>query len=147
QALSERAISVLKTAIENGHSDYTQMQEDADLDPIRDLPELRELMKPGHLDRSYAAVWRGEAGFEANAIFGLDPAAQLQRCRDLESQGYRMVSASVAQISPGGPPLTASVWHRPVISEQAKDKLAQRKTRATIALLRRGKTEDVWPRL
>jgi len=99
------------------------------------------------MDRSYAAVWSGEAGFGANSIFGLDPAAHLQRCRELESQGYRMISLSVARISPGGPPVTASVWHRPVISEQARDRLAERQARAAIALIRMGKAEEVWPLL
>ncbi len=43
--------------------------------------------------------------------------------------------------------MTASVWHRPVISEQAKDQLAQRQARAAIALIRMGKGEEVWPLL
>ena len=99
QALADRALGVLKTAIENGYSDYSHMQEAADLDPIRGRPEFGEIMKAGRLDRSYAAVWDGEFRFEASPIFGLDPAAQLQQCRGLESQGYRMVSLSVAPIS------------------------------------------------
>ena len=33
QSLSERALSLLRTAIENGYADYKHMQEDADLDP------------------------------------------------------------------------------------------------------------------
>jgi len=147
QALADRAIVVLRTAIENGYSDYKHMQEDADLDPIRGLPEFGEIMKAGHLDRSYAAVWSGEAGFEAIPILGLDPAAHLKRCRELESQGYRMVGLSAARIAPGAPPLTASVWHRPVISEQAKDRLAERQARAAIALVRMGKANEVWPLL
>jgi len=147
QALSNRAIGVLKTAIENGYSDYNYMQEDADLDPIRGLPEFGAIMKGGHSDRSYAAVWSADVGFEASPIFGLDPAAHLQQCRELESEGYRMVSLSVARIAPGGPPVTASVWHRPMISEQAKDRLAERQARAAIALIRMGKAEEVWPLL
>ncbi len=126
QSLADRAIGVLKTAIENGYSDYNHIQEDADLDPIRDLPAFGEIMQGGHSDRSYAAVWSGEPGFEASPIFGVDPAAHLQRCRELESQGYRMVSLSAVRISAGGPSIAASVWHRPVISEPAKDQLAER---------------------
>ncbi len=55
--------------------------------PLRDLPAFAEIMKPGHLDRSYAAVWTGDFQFEASPIFGLDPTAHLQRCRELGSQG------------------------------------------------------------
>ncbi len=104
-------------------------------------------MKAGHLDRSYAAVWMGDYRFEASPIFGLDPTAHLQRCRELVAQGYRMVALSVARTSSEGPPITASVWHRPLITEEAKDQLAKRQARAAIALLRMGKTEQVLPLL
>ncbi len=73
------------------------MQEDADLDPSRDLPAFAEIMKAGHLDRHYAALWSGEAGDEAMTSVGLDPATHLLRCRELESQGYRMVATSLAR--------------------------------------------------
>ena len=77
------------------------MQEDADLDPLRELPAFAEIMKAGHLDRSYAAVWTGDFRFEASPLLGLDPTAHLQRCRELVAQGYRMVALSVARTSPG----------------------------------------------
>ena len=60
----ERAIHLLRTAIENGYTDYKQMQERADLDPIRKLPAFAEVMKAGILDRSYTAVWAGDVPFE-----------------------------------------------------------------------------------
>ena len=144
---AERAIHLLQTAIQNGYSDYNHMQEDADLDPIRDLPAFAEIMKAGHLDRSYAAVWTGDFRFEASPLFGLDTAAQLQQCRELVAQGYRMVALSVARTSPGGLPIAASVWHRPVITEETKDQLAERQARAAVALLRMGKAGEIMPLL
>ena len=104
-------------------------------------------MKAGHLDRSYAAVWTGDFRFEASPLFGLDPAAHLQRCRELVAQGYRMVALSVARTSPEGPPITASVWHRPVITEETRDRLAERQARAAVALLRMGKADEIMPLL
>jgi serine/threonine protein kinase/formylglycine-generating enzyme required for sulfatase activity len=95
------------------------------------------------LVRSYAAVWSGDARFEAEVVLGLDPAGQLRRGRELADQGYRMVSLSVAQTSPEGPPVAATVWHRPVITEETKDRLAERQARAAIALFRMGKTPDL----
>jgi hypothetical protein len=83
--------------IQNGFSDFNHMQEDAGLDPSRDLPAFAEIMKAGHLDRHYAALWSGEAGDEAMTSVGLDPATHLLRCRELESQGYRMVATSLAR--------------------------------------------------
>ena len=123
------------------------MQEAVDLDPCRDLPAFADIMKPGHLDRSYAAVWTGDDRFEASPLFGLDTAAQLQQCRELASQGYRMVALSVARTSPGGLPIAASVWHRPVITEETRDQLAKRQARAGVALVRMGKAEEVFPLL
>ena len=144
---AERAIHLLRTAIQNGYADYRHMQEDADLDPLRQLPAFADIMEAGHLDRSYTAVWMGEFRFEASPLLGLDPTAHLQRCRELEEQGYRMVALSVARTSTEGPPITASVWHRPVITEETKDQLAERQARAGVALVRMGKAEEVWPLL
>ncbi len=146
-SLSERALSLLRKAIQNGYSDYNHMQEDADLDPLRQLPAFADLMKPGNLDRSYAAVWMGDFRFEASPLLGLDPAVHLRRCRELASQGYRMVALSVARTSAEGPPITASVWHRPVITEETKDQLAERQARAAVALLRMGKAGEIMPLL
>src|SRR5208337_1672615 len=133
KALSERAFSLLRKAIQNGYAGYKHMQEDADLDPLRQLPAFADIMKAGHLDRSYAAVWAGDFRFEASPLFGLDTAAQLQRCREMVAQGYRMV--------------TASVWHRPVITEETRDRLAERQARAGVALVRMDKAEEAWPLL
>jgi len=144
QPLADRAIGLLKAAIANGYSDFNHMREDADLDPIRGLPVFGEIMKGGHLDRVYAAVWTGDVGLEANPVFGLDPDDHLQRCRELESEGYRMVSLSVVWTSPDRLPVTASVWHRPVVSEEAKDRLAERQARAAVALVRLGRANEVW---
>ena len=143
----ERALSLLRKAIENGYTDYWHMQEDADLDPIRDLPAFVDIVKPLHLGRSYAAVWTGDVQFEAIPLFGVDPTTHLQRCRELMAQGCRIVALSVARTSSEGPPITASVWHRPVITEETKDRLGERQVRAGVALLRMGRADEIMPLL
>ena len=80
-------------------------------------------------------------------VFGLDPAAHLAQCRKLIAEGFRPVSVSATRTIPEGPPVTASVWHRPVVSEEVKDGLAMRQARAAVALVRLGKAESVWPLL
>jgi serine/threonine protein kinase/formylglycine-generating enzyme required for sulfatase activity/tetratricopeptide (TPR) repeat protein len=145
--LAERAIRLLGTAIENGYTDYQHMQDDADLDPLRELPAFAEILKAGHLDRSYTAVWSGDLLSEASPLLGLDPTSHLQRCRALVSQGYRMVSLSVARTSSDGEPVTTSVWRCPVITEETRDQLAKRQARAAIALLRIGKAAEFMPLL
>jgi tetratricopeptide (TPR) repeat protein len=149
RVLADRAIALLKTAVENGYSKYNEMQVDVDLDPIRARPEFAEIIKAGHLDRAYAAVWSGDTRFEAIPVYGLDLAAQLARCRDLAAHGYRVVSLSVGRTSTSSeaPLVTASVWHRPVVTELTKDQLAERQARAAIALIRMGNAEKVWPLL
>ena len=147
RSLSERALVVLRKAIENGYADYRHMQEDADLDSLRDQSAFAEILKAGHLDRSYAAVWAGDLSFESSPIFGLGPTAHLQRCRELAAQGYRMVALSAARTVAGGSPITSSVWHRPVITEETRDRLAERQARAAVALVRMGRAGEIVPLL
>jgi hypothetical protein len=40
--------------------------------------------------------------------------------------------------------VTASVWHRPVITEETRDRLAERQARAAVALVRMGKADEIW---
>jgi formylglycine-generating enzyme required for sulfatase activity len=142
--LTERSLQLLREAIRNDDADFGKMDEDGDLDPLRDDPAFAEIMKAGHPDRRYAAVWDTDANFEATPVYGLDPAALLQKCRELQRQGYRPVSWSLARTTPEGPLVAASVWHRPVISEEVKDQLPERQARAAVALVRMGKSEEVW---
>ena len=121
--LAERSLQLLREAVKNDDADFGKMDEDADLDPIRDDPAFAEIMKAGHPDRRYAAVWSSDASFEATSIYGLDPAAHLQKCRELIAQGYRPVSWSVSQTATEGPLVTASVWHRPVVRRRSRTDL------------------------
>src|SRR5262249_13345107 len=43
--------------------------------------------------------------------------------------------------------LSASVWHRPVIAEDEKERLAKRQANAGVALLRLDRPDRVWPLL
>jgi serine/threonine protein kinase/formylglycine-generating enzyme required for sulfatase activity/tetratricopeptide (TPR) repeat protein len=145
--LAERSLQLLKDAVKNGDADFGKMDGDSDLDPIRDDPVFAEIMNAGHADRRYAAVRSNDASFEAVAAYGLDPASHLAKCRELIDQGYRPVSWSVSRTRSEGPLVTASVWHRPVVTEEVKDRLAERQARAAIALARMGKAEEIWPLL
>jgi len=126
---------------------FGKMDQDADLDPIRDDPAFAEIMNAGHSDRRIATVWTSDAGYEAIPVYGVDPAAHDKKCRELVAQGYRPASWSVTRTTPDAPLTTASVWHRPLVTEETKDRLAERQPRAAIALVRMGKAEEVWPLL
>jgi formylglycine-generating enzyme required for sulfatase activity len=143
--LAERSLQLLREAVKNGDADFGKMDEDGDLDPIRDDPAFAEIMKAGHPERRYAAVWSSDAAsFEAIPLSGLDPATHLRKCRELIAQGYRPVSLSVARGTPEGPLVSASIWHLPTVQEDVKDRLAERQARAAIALVRMGKAGEVW---
>jgi hypothetical protein len=85
-----------------------------------------------------------DANFEAFPLYGLDPTIHLQKSRELIAQGYRPVSWSVSRCDPSGPLVTASVWHRPTVQEDVKDRLAERQARAAIGLVRMGRADEVW---
>jgi formylglycine-generating enzyme required for sulfatase activity len=94
----------------------------------------------------FAAVFLDSATHVSEEVHGLDPAAHLARCRELEKQGYRP-AALTALVTGGNRTLTGSVWHRPVVAEEAKDALAKRQAQAAVALLQLGAPEKVWPLL
>jgi formylglycine-generating enzyme required for sulfatase activity len=75
---------------------------------------------------------------------GLNPAAHLARCRQLAEDGYRPAALSVVAPADDGPPLTASVWHRPLVPEEARRTQAKRRATASAALLQLGQPEPVW---
>src|SRR5262249_47020400 len=54
---------------------------------------------------------------------------------------------SVARTTPDGPLVTASVWHHPFVPEEIEDRLAGRKARAAVALIRLGHADKVWTHL
>ncbi|GAH14745.1 unnamed protein product, partial [marine sediment metagenome] len=54
---ADRAIRLIKESVSKGYSNYSQMQADADLDPIRETEGFTRIMKAGNLELRYAAVW------------------------------------------------------------------------------------------
>ncbi len=142
--LAERSLQLLREAAKNDDADFGKMDEDGDLDPLRADSAFAEIMKLDHPDRRYAAVWNSDAvKFESIPLYGLESTAHLQKCRELIANGYRPVSFSIARTTATGPLVTASVWQRPTVQEDVKDRLAERQARAAIALVRMGNAEKV----
>jgi serine/threonine protein kinase/formylglycine-generating enzyme required for sulfatase activity len=99
---------------------------------------------PGSAGLRYAAVWHDNTELHSTEVHGIDPVEQLANCRLLTVQGYRPVGMAVATAR-GGQLVTASVWHRPVIPEAAKERLAHRQTNAVAGLIRLNRPDPVWP--
>ena len=108
----------------------------------------RNLLWP-HPERRYGGCFSKSAAFDYVAVFGLAPEEQLRRGRELAAQGYRPAALSLASRGrkPPDSPLAASIWHRPVIAEEVKERLAKRQASAAATLLRLGWPERVWPLL
>jgi formylglycine-generating enzyme required for sulfatase activity len=100
-----------------------------------------------HPERRYAGCFLKSAALDYTVAFGLSPEEQQRRGRELADQGYRPAALSVAAAGEGRTPVTASIWHRPVVPDEVKERLAKRQANAAVALLRLGQGEHVWPLL
>jgi formylglycine-generating enzyme required for sulfatase activity len=105
------------------------------------------------LNQDYSLAWFASADFASEEVHGLDPTHHLARCRELARQGYRPAALSLADFGKDAGSrepahlVAASVWHRPVVPETARETLARRQARAAVTLLRLGEAADVWPLL
>jgi formylglycine-generating enzyme required for sulfatase activity len=145
RACAARAVAQLEEAARRGEADLLRLEEDPDLDSLRDDPAFMALLARGHPERGYCGVWSGESGREVVAVIGLEPADQLARCRALAAAGYRPAALSVARIE--GAAVSASLWDRPLVPEDDRDHLAQRQARAAVSLVRLSQAGAVWPLL
>ncbi len=145
---ADRALELLQQACLLEHECKHALETHPYLQMLRDRPEFRALLRRIHPRRRYAAVWRPDStDFIGRELHGLTPEAHRQRGHELAAAGYRPVAISVAAVNPDGPPVAASVWHRPILSEEARDARARRQANAAVALLRLGHPETVWPLL
>jgi formylglycine-generating enzyme required for sulfatase activity len=129
--------------------DYTELRSAERSQYERDLPLDRLLidlcLSPAGTESRYTALWHHGGKRTAAEVHGLDPAAHLVRCRELARQGYRPEVVTV--VLSGGKTEAASVWHRPVVPEEAREALARRQANAAAALLLLGEPDPVWPLL
>jgi formylglycine-generating enzyme required for sulfatase activity len=142
-----QAMGLLREAVKHGYADFPNVQTDPDLDALRQRPDFAALLAQGHLERRYAAVWHGSASRVSQELHALAPADHLKRSRELAGWGWRPVAIAGAVVAPGKPPLLASVWHRPVVPEADRDRLARRQARSAVALLQLDAAGRVWPLL
>ncbi len=93
------------------------------------------------------ALWNVSTQFESKVLHGLSIMEQRLLSSQLTADGFRPVGISVAPSADGGLPVATSVWHRPLVPEEAKDRLAKRQANAAVALLRLNREQKVWPLL
>ncbi len=139
---AQRSISLLEAMIEAGYSDLVDIQRNSYLDSIRHLPEFAELTGNLRNRLVYATVMSTSQTVESVAVHGFSPQAHLERCRELQADGYRPFAIGVTETESGN--AAASVWHRPLVSEAEKERVASRKANAAIAEFLLGRPEAVW---
>jgi formylglycine-generating enzyme required for sulfatase activity len=142
---ARRALALLEQAVAAGYANFQGIQLDDDLEVLHARPGFQGLLSGGHPERQYAGVWYASAAFVSEEVHGVDLESHSQRCRELAVRGWRPAALSVAAI--GGVAVAASVWHLPVIADEAKEALAKRQANAAVALLRLAQPEAVWPLL
>ncbi len=96
---------------------------------------------------SYSAVWWNGGAMQSKSLIRLDHGDHLRECQKLAKENFRPVSISVVFDENRDKLVAASVWHRPLVSDEDKDVLASRQVNAVIALLRLGMADSLWPLL
>jgi formylglycine-generating enzyme required for sulfatase activity len=91
------------------------------------------------------ALWNVSTKFESKVLHGLCITEQRLLWPQLAADDFRPIAISVAPCPDGGLPVTTSVWRRPLVPEEAKDRLAKRQANAAVALLRLDRERTVWP--
>jgi formylglycine-generating enzyme required for sulfatase activity len=95
--------------------------------------------------RLTTALWNVSTQLESKMLHGLSITEQRLRGPALVADGFRPAAVSVVSDPEAGLPMSALVWHRPLVAESAKDRLARRQANAAVALLRLGRGRNVWP--
>ncbi len=103
------------------------------------------------------ALWNVSTQFESKVLHALTPEELRKLAPQLAAEGFRPISISAIsegrrhteEKSKAGDesPLATSVWHRPLVAEEAKDRLSKRQANAAVALLRLQRELKVWPML
>ncbi len=145
RGLVDRACRLIEEAVRDRDVEFSRMDVDPALDPIRDDAAFTSLMSASVVDRRYAVVWSSALEWEEQVLEGLDPAEQLRRGRKLTSEGYRPVAWSVAPTTPGRSLAAISVWHRARVSDAEKQAVAERQARAAVTMVKLNLTDSVWP--
>jgi serine/threonine protein kinase/formylglycine-generating enzyme required for sulfatase activity len=155
-ALADRTLSYLQAAVNAGYKITASVRDDEDLDAVRQHPKFLALLREARLSDRYSGLWQVNRTLEAIELHGLSPSAQQERVQTLAREGYRPAAVAVyrvgrtanpAEPDPAAPPITASVWHRPRVTEPDRQAVADRQAKAAVALVRLGRAERAWKEL
>jgi formylglycine-generating enzyme required for sulfatase activity len=96
-------------------------------------------------DLYYAAVWQVSSKYSARHLWAGSPREHRDGMRQLAAEGYRPAALSLCGRREATSPESVSVWHLPVVPEDAKETLGQRQANAAVTLWRLGRQQRVRP--
>lgn len=144
---ADRAVALLREAGAFSRRGLPDLRRNAEFRSLHGHPDFQKLFGEQKLDREYVSLLSTSSGRDSRESHGLAPDEHLRVCREFIADGCRPMSISVAALGAGKPLVSASVWHRPVIENSARDFLAERQAHAAVALARLDRVKTAWPAL
>jgi hypothetical protein len=144
---TERALALLRKARDNSPRELPDLRMHPDFQGLRDHAGFRELFPDQKRDREYSELTQTSPGRDSRESHGLTPEDHLRQCRQFMADGCRPQSISISALGAGKPVVTASVWHRPIVSHATRDEFAERQALATLVLMRLDEATSALPKL
>ncbi len=142
---SQKATEYLNAACEAGFQDWVGLIRNSDWAYLLEREQLRALQKNTRPQLVYAGVRCTSRDMDATEIHGLTMPEHLKRCQQLAAQGFRPTALSL--VKAGGETIGASVWQRPMVSQDALEEIAIRHANAGVAAFQLGSPQELWPLL
>src|SRR5262249_49732525 len=133
---ADRAVALLRQARDDNPRLLPAWLRNPSFRGLRDHAGFRELVTNEKRDREYSHLTQTSPGRDSRESHGLTPEDHLRQCRAFMSDGCRPQSISISALGPGKPLVTASVWHRPIVSHAVRDEFAERQAQGDLLLMR-----------
>jgi formylglycine-generating enzyme required for sulfatase activity/tetratricopeptide (TPR) repeat protein len=133
---ADRAVALLRQARDNNPRVLPGLLRNPAFRGLREHAGFQELMTNEKRDRAYCQLTQTSPGRDSRESHGLTPEEHLRQCRAFITDGCRPQSISISALGPGKPLVTASVWHRPIVSHAVRDEFAERQAQSALLLMR-----------
>ena len=138
---TDRAVQLLKMAIEGDKTFFDSMLRDPQIEPLNNEPRFIEI-RNSLTSHTVTSTWNDSAQWESLSLPTQDPDTHLVQCQKMAQQGYRMASISV--VAENGKKMASSIWRKPTITDSQRDSFARRKANAAVAAIRFAEQDEVW---
>jgi serine/threonine protein kinase/formylglycine-generating enzyme required for sulfatase activity/tetratricopeptide (TPR) repeat protein len=133
---ADRAVALLRQARDESPRVLPGLLRNPAFRGLREHAGFQELMINEKRDREYSLLTQTSPGRDSRESHGLTPEDHLRQCRAFVTDGCRPQSISISALGPEKPLVTASVWHRPIVSHAVRDEFAERQAQSALLLMR-----------